>query len=100
MATKKQTQNQATEQTTAQVSSKMRAYREHLKVITKGLVEMATAAGRTEFKRNDLLRECYNVVGQEMDTFEGWKAKGAEQGHTYYPVEFKFTREQVIINNK
>lgn len=78
MATKKQTQNQATEQTTAQVSSKMRAYREHLKVITKGLVEMATAAGRTEFKRNDLLRECYNVVGQEMDTFEGWKAKGAQ----------------------
>ena len=53
MATKKQTQNQATEQTTAQVSSKMRAYREHLKVITKGLVEMATELGylNTHFVR-------------------------------------------------
>mgnify|MGYP003429345275 CR=1 FL=1 len=81
MATKKQTQNQATEQTTAQVSSKMRAYREHLKVITKGLVEMATAAGRTEFKRNDLLRECYNVVGQEMDTFEASVVQTAAEHH-------------------
>lgn len=79
---------------------------------------MAEAAGRKEFTCNQLLRECYNLVGQEMDTFEGWKAKGAqvrrgehaylfwgapvtnENGNTFFPVVFKFTREQVILNNK
>ena len=112
MATKKQTKQ------VEQTMSKIQMYRQHLKTITNGLVEMATAAGRTDYTRNQLLRECYQVVDKELKTFEEWKAQGArvrrgehaylfwgapvttEQGHTYYPVEFKFTREQVIINNK
>ncbi|MBQ0076236.1 MAG: hypothetical protein KBS70_08010 [Bacteroidales bacterium] len=94
-------------------NTKMHEYREHLKVITNGLIEMAKAAGRTEYKCNQLLRECYNLVDVELDTFAGWQSKGAqirkgqhaylfwgtpittEAGYTFCPVNFLFAKDQV-----
>lgn len=112
MATKSQkSENMNTESKT----SRMHDYREHLKTITNGLVEMAKAAGRSEFTKNQLLRECYNLVNVDMDTFEGWKARGAqirkgqhaylfwgapienEAGIRFCPVSFRFAKEQVIF---
>lgn len=95
------------------MNQKMHEYREHLKVITNGLIEMAKAAGRTDYKRNQLLRECYNLVDAELDTFEGWQKKGAkirkgqhaylfwgkpvekEGGIQFCPVRFLFCKDQV-----
>ena len=111
MATKKQTKQ------AEQTMSKIQMYRQHLKTITNGLVEMATAAGRADYTRNQLLRECYQVVDKELKTFEEWKAQGARvrrgehaylfwgapvttENGTFYPVVFKFTNEQVVVNNK
>lgn len=94
-------------------TSKMQDYRAHLRTITDGLVEMAKAAGRSRFTMNQLLRECYNQVNAEFHTFEQWKEMGAyvirgehaylfwgapiikENGARYFPIEFRFSREQV-----
>jgi len=95
-----------------QVVNRMHDYREHLKTITNGLIEMAKAAGRQEFTNNQLLRECYNLVDVELNTFDGWKAAGynVRKGQhaylfwgkpidsgdvTYCPVRFLFAKEQV-----
>ena len=93
--------------------SKMRDYRAHLRAITNGLVEMAKAAGRSTFTKNQLLRECYNLLDQELLTYDQWKEQGAyvrrgehaylfwgapvttEAGYRYYPIQFLFSREQV-----
>ncbi|MBO5818054.1 MAG: hypothetical protein J6R26_09045 [Paludibacteraceae bacterium] len=93
--------------------SKMKDYRAHLRTITNGLVEMAKAAGREEYTCNQLLRECYNLTNSELMTYEQWKEQGAyvrrgehaylfwgtpvttKAGYTYWPVEFRFCREQV-----
>jgi hypothetical protein len=93
--------------------SKMKDYRAHLRTITNGLVEMAKAAGREEYTCNQLLRECYNLTNSELMTYEQWKEQGAyvrrgehaylfwgtpvttKEGYTYWPVEFRFCREQV-----
>ena len=93
--------------------SRMQNYRMHLRTITDGLIEMAKAAGRTKYTCNQLLRECYNLVDAEFHTYEEWKEQGAfvrrgehaylfwgapitnERGFRYYPVEFRFSREQV-----
>lgn len=87
--------------------------REHLKTISKTVREMAQVSGRQNVPINQLLRETYNLVNVELDTFEGWAARGssvrkgqhaylfwgepvtAEQGYTYYPVNYLFTAEQV-----
>lgn len=97
------------------INNRMHDYREHLKTITNGLIEMAKAAGRQEFTNNQLLRECYNLVDVDLDTFEGWKARGAQvrkgqhaylfwgkpietkAGFSYCPVVFRFAKEQVIL---
>ena len=97
--------------------SKMKDYRAHLRTITNGLVEMAKAAGRTNYTCNQLLRECYNLCNTELMTYEKWKEQGAyirrgehaylfwgapittESGHKYWPVEFLFCREQVRFKN-
>ena len=94
-------------------SSKMHDYRAHLRAITNGLIEMAKAAGRTQFTNNQLLRECYNQTDSEFKTYKQWKEEGAyvrrgehaylfwgipvmsEKGYKYCPVEFLFSREQV-----
>jgi len=108
------TKNYQTENSQLQsATSRLHDYRQHLKTITNGLMEMAKAAGREEVKSNQLLRECYNLVGVELDTFDGWKAKGgtirkgqhaylfwgkpveSSHGFTYSPVNFLFAREQV-----
>ena len=96
-----------------QHSSKMHDYRAHLRAISDGLIEMAKAAGRTQFTCNQLLRECYNLVNAELKTYAQWKEEGAyirrgehaylfwgspittENGSKYFPIEFRFCREQV-----
>lgn len=95
-----------------QVINRMHDYREHLKTITNGLVEMAKAAGRTDYTNNQLLRECYNLVNVELHTFDGWKKQGCtirKGQHAYLfwgkpvqndsiqfcPVQFLFAKEQV-----
>ena len=113
MATK--TKNQQQEMNLEVKNSRMHDYREHLKTITNGLIEMAKAAGREEYTKNQLLRECYNLVDAELDTFEGWKARGAqvrkgqhaylfwgkpiesEAGFKFCPVSFRFAKEQVMF---
>lgn len=105
-----QVNNQVANQTRSQ---KYHEYREHLKVITNGLIEMAKAAGRTDYKCNQLLRECYNLVDQELHTYDEWHEKGAriregqhaylfwgkpittKAGYSFSPVQFLFCRDQV-----
>ena len=95
--------------------SKMQQYRLQLKSITAKLREMAQTSGRTDVSGNQLLRECYQLTNAELDTFEGWTAKGAKvkkgqhaylfwgkqvrstKGYTYFPVEFLFSREHVAF---
>ena len=107
-----QVNNQVVNQTR---SEKYHEYREHLKVITNGLIEMAKAAGRTDYKCNQLLRECYNLVDQELHTYDEWHEKGAriregqhaylfwgkpittKTGHRFSPVQFLFCRDQVVL---
>lgn len=97
-------------------SNRMHDYREHLKVITNSLVEMAKSAGRSNYSLNQLLRECYNLADAELDTYEGWLNRGAqvrkgqhaylfwgkpvttEAGYCYSPVNFLFTRDQVRMS--
>jgi len=104
---------QAENNQTKSFTNRMHDYREHLKTITNGLIEMAKAAGRQDYSNNQLLRECYNLVNVELDTYDGWKAKGGyirkgqhaylfwgkpietTQGYHFSPVNFLFAREQV-----
>ena len=97
----------------AEKEIKVTTIRENLKKLCNDLSDLARKAGREEFTLNQLLRESYNLQEQELDTFEGWKAKGAnvrkgqhaylfwgapvesKTGHKYCPVAFKFSREQV-----
>ena len=101
------------EQENTNNASKRTNLRAGLKTLCNELAELAKQAGRTDFSLNQLLRESYNLQEQELDTFEGWKAKGAnvrkdqhaylfwgapvesKNGFTYCPVAFKFSREQV-----
>lgn len=89
--------------------------RQQLKSLSNSLVELAKAAGRTEVAINELLRETYQLVGQELKTFEAWQAEGAnirrgqhaylfwgapvetEAGYHYCPVQYLFSREQVHV---
>ena len=85
-----------------------------IKMKMADLMEMAKQAGRTDYTRNQLLRECYNLVDVELNTFEGWKEKGAqvrkgqhaylfwgapiEKGEQRFcPVRFLFAKEQVHL---
>ena len=95
--------------------TKMQQYRLQLKSITDKLREMAQTSGRSDASCNQLLRECYQLTNTELDTFEGWQAKGAhvrkgqhaylfwgkrtrsEAGYSYFPVQFLFSREQVAF---
>jgi len=89
--------------------------REQLKNLSNSLMELAQAAGRTDARINELLRETYQLVGQELKTFEAWQAEGAnirrgqhaylfwgapienEAGIRFCPVSFRFAKEQVIF---
>lgn len=95
--------------------SKMQQYRLQLKSISNKLREMAQTSGRTDVSGNQLLRECYQLTNTELDTFDGWQAKGGKvkrgqhaylfwgkrtqtkAGYAYFPVEFLFAREQVAF---
>lgn len=92
---------------------KLNMSREHLKTISNTLTEMAKAAGRTKYSINQLLRETYNLVDVELDTFDGWKSRGShvrkgqraylfwgepvvnEAGVRYCPVNYLFAQDQV-----
>lgn len=94
--------------------SKMQQYRLQLKSITGKLREMAQTSGR-KATCNQLLRECYQLTNSELDTFDGWTAKGgrvrkgqhaylfwgkptqSENGYDYFPIQFLFAREQVAF---
>ena len=96
--------------------SKMQQYRIQLKSITAKLRSIAETSGRTNVTGNQLLRECYQLTNAELDTFDGWQAKGgrvrkgqhaylfwgkriqANAGYMYFPIEFLFSREQVAFN--
>ncbi|MBR4520185.1 MAG: hypothetical protein IKO63_02090 [Paludibacteraceae bacterium] len=96
--------------------TKIQQYRIQLKSITDRLRDMAQVSGRTTFTCNELLRECYQLTNTELDTYEGWSAKGGQvrkgqhaylfwgkrtrsnAGYAYYPVQFLFAREQVAFN--
>jgi len=89
--------------------------RQQLKALSNSLMELAQAAGRTEAKINELLRESYSLVGKDLKTFEAWQAEGAnirrgqhaylfwgapvetEAGYSYCPVQYLFSREQVHV---
>lgn len=80
-------------------------YKNHLFVITSGLEEMAKAAGRTKFVKNQLLRECYNLLDEEVRTEDEWKEEGArvkrdERPYLFWKgedVSFRYSRSQVIF---
>lgn len=114
---KAQVENTTAQAAAVENASKAATLRAALKTLCNSLAELAKQAGRTDFTLNQLLRESYNLQEQELDTFEGWKAKGAsvrkvqhaylfwgapvesEKGFTYCPVAFKFSREQVHFAN-
>ena len=102
--------------TQSQIVSKMHDYRNHLKTISDGLVEMAKASGREEYSINTLLRECYNLIGKKLHTFDEWKEqncsirkgehaylfwdkpKETANGKRYCPVMFLFSEDQIKVN--
>lgn len=95
--------------------SKMKLVRSQLKELTDGLYAQAIAAGRSGLKNNQLLRECYNMSEDtELNTFDGWKAQGAQvkkgqkaflfwgspiekDGITFCPVRYLFTKDQITF---
>lgn len=95
------------------ISSKIVEYRKQLKSISTKLEEMARLSGR-DVKVNQLLRECYQLTGKELHTFEGWQKRGASirkgqhaylfwgkprkaaGGHMFCPVAFLFEESQVV----
>lgn len=77
MARTKKATAQAVENTTTATTNKVTSIRESLKKFSNELAELAKQAGRTDFSLNQLLRESYQLGEQELDIFEGWKAKGA-----------------------
>jgi len=80
--------------------SKMQQYRLQLKSITNKLQEMAQTSGRANASCNQLLRECYQLTDTELDTFEGWTAKGGrvrKGQHAYLFWESVRNRMQVML---
>ena len=102
--------------TQTNIASKMHDYRKHLKTISNGLVELAKTENRTDYSINQLLRECYGLIGKRLHTFEEWKEqncsirkgehaylfwgkpKEAPNGKKYCPVSFLFCEEQIVVN--
>lgn len=98
---------------TIENQEKLHEFREHLLVITNGLIEMCKAAGRKVPEANQLLRECYNLVDCELHTIEGWKQKGfkpreGQHGYLFWynpqtrdydketsMIQFMFCKDQV-----
>lgn len=77
--------------------------REHLDFITTKLEELAKLSNTTEEEKNDLLRNCYNKVGEEMLSFEEWRERGCvvrryEHGYLFWSngdIIVLYCREQV-----
>ena len=94
---------QKNEELATMTAEKLQVYKEHLTVITNGLIEMAKSAGRKRFVKNQLLRECYNLLNEELRTEEEWNERGAyvkhgEHAYLFWKgeeVEFCFARSQV-----
>lgn len=81
-------------------------FTEHLRVITSGLIEMAKAIGRERYTPNQLLRECYDLVGYELHTLEEWHELGRyvkerEHGYLFWKngeVELLYSQFQLTGN--
>lgn len=64
---------------------------------------MAEDAGRNYYTKNQLLRECYNLMNEELRTEDEWESEGAyikdgSQGWLFWnagEIEERFTLEQV-----
>lgn len=64
---------------------------------------MAEDAGREYYTKNQLLRECYNLMDEVLRTEEDWASEGAyikdgSQGWLFWnagEIEERFTLEQV-----
>ena len=100
---------------TNKTTGKITEYRRQLKSITNKLVEMAKISGRTDYTCNQLLRECYSLVGVKLRTIEDWNAENysvrkgqhaflfwgqpvtSEKGYTYCPIQFLFAQDQVEL---
>ena len=74
---KNQVENTTAQAAAVENASKAATLRAGLKTLCNSLAELAKQAGRTDFSLNQLLRESYQLGEQELDIFEGWKAKGA-----------------------
>lgn len=91
------------EELATMTAERYQLFKDHLTVITNGLIEMARAAGRTKCLKNQLLLECYNLGYEEVLTEDDWNAKGAyvkhgEHAYMFWKaseVEFRFARSQV-----
>lgn len=74
-----------------------------LQIVTNGLIRMAEDAGRKYYTKNQLLRECYNLMNEVLRTEEDWASEGAyikdgSQGWLFWnagEIEERFTLEQV-----
>lgn len=78
---------------------------EYLTTITNGLIEMAQSAGRKNYTKNQLLRECYNIgTLDELHTIDEWhklgrKIKEREHGYLFWyngEAVLLFTRDQLM----
>lgn len=75
----------------------------HLDFITSKLMEIAKLTNATEEEKNDLLRNCYNKVGEKMLSFEEWRKNGCvvrsyEHGYLFWnngDIVVLYCREQV-----
>jgi len=100
---------------TNNATGKIAEYRRQLKSITNKLDEMAKMSGRTDYTCNQLLRECYSLVGKKLKTIKEWNAENfsvrkgqhaylfwgqpteSPDGHRYCPIEFLFSEDQVAL---
>lgn len=75
----------------------------HLEFITSKLMEIAGLTCASEEEKNNLLRNCYNKVGERMLDFEEWRDKGCvvrsyEHGYLFWKdgdIIILYCREQV-----
>jgi hypothetical protein len=77
---------------------------DYLAIVTNGLIEMARKEGRTNYTKNQLLRECYNIgAHEELRTIDDWHKLGRyirerEHGYLFWyngDAVLLFTRDQL-----
>lgn len=82
---------------------KLPLLKDHLSLITNALMELAKLTDATEDEKNELLRNCYNKVGERMLSFDEWRERGCvvrryEHGYLFWnngDIVVLYCREQV-----